>query len=167
MALALATNLQKPRPERCPITDPSLPPCATACCQPLRNAASKRPTAHCRPQAGRPRVASFLRRSPRRVDQARLPQSKALGSNRRSCATPSVELAAALASTRARRSLKQPSAPRRPLQAEQLRARGPLARPKRARPSLAQRSFGSSQRSRNFHAANASATQLAPAAALG
>ena len=104
--------LQKPRPERCPITDPSLPPRTTACCQPLRNAASKRPTARCRPQAGRPRVASFLRRSPRRVDhgqRARLPQSKALGSNRRSCAkqpTPSVELAAALASTRAQRSLK-------------------------------------------------------------
>ena len=48
----------------------------------------------------------------RRVGQATrpAPQSKALGSNRRSCAfkqpTPSVEIAAALASTRAERSLK-------------------------------------------------------------
>ena len=80
-------------------------------------AASKRPSARCRPlafEADRPRVASFPR--------ARLPQSKALvqpsqlrPQAENVSATPSVEIAAALASTMAHRSkLLQPSAPRRP-----------------------------------------------------
>ena len=88
-------------------------------------------------------------------------------------ATPSVEIAAALASTMAQRSLKvvaavSPSlafaslasktAPRAKAGCEaQARATAPVSRSE---------ALGSSQCSRNFHAANASATQLAPAAAL-
>ena len=86
---------------------------------------------------------------------------------------PSVEIAAALASTMAQRSLKvvtavSPSlafaslasktAPRAKAGCEaQARATAPVSRSE---------ALGSSQCSRNFHAANASATQLAPAAAL-
>ena len=106
-------------------------------------------------EADRPRVASFPR--------ARLPQSKALvqpsqlrPQAENVSATPSVEIAAALASTMAHRSkLLQPSAPRRP-QADTKSVCG----------SQARATLGSSQCC-NFHAANASATQLAPAAALG
>ena len=80
------TKSQKPRPERWPLTDPSLPPGArasnaankrtTACRQPLRNAASKRPTARRQIafEVDRLRVASFLRRSPRQVDQVTWPE---------------------------------------------------------------------------------------------
>ena len=110
----------------------------------------------------------------------RVPQSKALSPNRQLrlqagnvSATPSVEIAAALASTMAQRSLKvvtavSPSlafaslasktAPRAKAGCEaQARATAPVSRSE---------ALGSSQCSCNFHAANASATQLAPAAAL-
>ena len=96
MALALATKLQKPRPER--RTDDGLLPATVA---DLKHIARASP-----PFYEGARGESTKRRGQR----ARLPQSKALGSNRRSCAfkqpTPSVEIPAALASTRAERSLK-------------------------------------------------------------
>ena len=94
-----------------PITDPSLPPCAlnaasertTACRQPLRNANGRRLL---------PRLKQIARAS---REGARGESTKRCGQraapNRRSCAfkqsgTRSVEIAAALASTMARRSLK-------------------------------------------------------------
>ena len=129
----------------------------TACCQPVQPANGRQLVADLLLafEADRPRVASFPR--------ARLPQSKALvqpsqlrPQAENVSATPSVEIAAALASTMAHRSkLLQPSAPRRP-QADTKSVCG----------SQARATLGSSQRC-TFHAANASATQLAPAAALG
>ena len=106
----------------------------------------------------------------------RVPQSKALSPNRRSCAFKRGTYLQLLALKslqpwpqlwpNARSKSLQPSAPRWPLrasQAKQLRARRPVAKPKRARPP---QSRAVKLWARNFHAANASATQLAPAAAL-
>ena len=118
-------------------------------------------------------AASFVQRSPRRVDQATWParapeqsfepqpsQLRLQAGN--VSATPSVEIAAALASTMAQRSLKVVTAVSPSLRAKagceaQARATAPVSRSE---------ALGSSQCSCNFHAANASATQLAPAAAL-
>ena len=128
----LATKSQKPRPKRWPLIDPSLPPCAAL------------PT---QPASGQRLVASLCAASKwpsaRRRTLARLPQSKALSSNRRSCALERGTYLQLLAlkslqpwpqlRPNARSKLLQPSAPRRP-QAEQLRARRPHAKPKRAQP---------------------------------
>ena len=90
MALALATKLQKPRPERrCRLARPTQPNGRRLVASLCR-----------RPQADRPRIASFLRRSPRRVDRATAPeQSFGLQPSQ-------LRLQAALATTRAERSLK-------------------------------------------------------------
>ena len=96
MALALATKLQKPRPERrCRLARPTQPNGRRLVASLCR-----------RPQADRPRVASFLRRSPRRVDQATRP-ARATAPERSFGLQPSqLRLQAALATTRAERSLK-------------------------------------------------------------
>ena len=96
MALALATKLQKPRPERrCRLARPTQPNGRRLVASLCR-----------RPQADRPRVASFLRRSPRRVDQATRP-SRATAPEQSFGLQPSqLRLQAALATTRAERSLK-------------------------------------------------------------
>ena len=96
MALALATKLQKPRPERrCRLarqTQPSGRRLVASLCR--------------RPQADRPRVASFLRRSPRRVDQATRPARATAPEQSFGLQPSQLRLQAALATTRAERSLK-------------------------------------------------------------
>ena len=93
MAPTLATKSQKPRPERWPLTDPSPPCAALPRSQRADNGllpASVQP-ANCRQlvaalllafEAAKETAAS----RPSDGQRARLPQSKALGSNRRSCA---------------------------------------------------------------------------------
>ena len=139
-----------------PITDPSLPPCAlnaasertTACRQPLRNANGRRllPTS-CSPLKQIARVSREGARgeSTKRCGQrAGLPQSTLRAPTVAAAPSSNLQLLA-LKSLQpwpqlwpdARSKLLQPSAPRRPLrasQAEQLRARRPPAKPKRARP---------------------------------
>ena len=136
----LATKSQKPRPERWPLTDPSLPPCAALPTQPAngrRLVASLCATQPARGrrlvadllllafEADRSRVAFFLRRSPRGIDQgqrARLPE-QSFGLQAAPSSEYRVEIAAALASTMAQCLLKVVTAARRP-----------LAKPKRVRP---------------------------------
>ena len=112
-----------------PITDPSLPPCTsnaaertTALLQPLSPTSSRSPARRLLFYEG-----ARGKSTKRRGQRARPPQSKALGSNRRSA-----EIAAALASTRAERSLKVVTAVG-PSPAFASRA-APRAKPKRARP---------------------------------
>ena len=123
-----------------PITDPSLPPCTsnaaertTACCQPLS------PTS--RSPAPPPFYEGAHGESIRQRGHARdCPRAKLWAPT--VAAAPSSNQLLALKSLQpwpqlgpnARSKLLQPSAPRRPLQAEQLRARRPLAKPKRAQP---------------------------------
>ena len=136
----LATKSQKPRPERWPLTDPSLPPCAALPTQPASGqrlvaslcAASKRPSARCRP------LACLRSRSPaRRILSARDCRRAKLWSNRRSCALKRRTYLQLLALKslqpwpqlwpNARSKSLQPSAPRRP-QADTKSACGSQAR---------------------------------------
>ena len=144
MAPTLATKSQKPRPERWPLTDPS-PPCAA----PPRSQRADNGLlpASVQPANGRQLVAELLlafeaaketaASRPSDGQRARLPHSKALGSNRRSCALKRGTYLQLLAFKslqpwpHTRSKSLQPSAPRRP---EQLRTRRPLAKPKRAKP---------------------------------
>ena len=120
-----------------PITDPSLPPCTS-------NAAERTTALLSASVADLKQIARasppFLRRSPRRVDQATRP-ARALWAPTVAAAPSSNQLLALKSlqpwpqlGPNARSKSLQPSAPRRPLQEEQLRARRPLAKPKRPRP---------------------------------
>ena len=132
-----------------PITDPSLPPLnaaserTTACRQPLRNANGRRllPRLSSRSPARRAKEPAASR--PSDVASAR-PQSTLRAPTVAAAPSSNLQLLA-LKSLQpwpqlwpdARSKLLRPSAPRQPVrasQAEQLRARRPLAKPKRARP---------------------------------
>ena len=125
-----------------PITDPSLPPCTsnaaertTACCQPLLPTSSRSPARRLlstkEPAASRPSDAASARDCPRAKLWA--PTVAAAPSSNQLLALKSLQPWPQLGPNARSKSL-QPSAPRRHFQAEQLRARRPLAKPKRTRP---------------------------------
>ena len=124
-----------------PITEPSLPPCTsnaaertTACCQPLLPTSSTSPARRLlstkEPAASRPSDAASARDCPGAKLWA--PTVAAAPSSNQLLALKSLQPWPQLGPNARSKSL-QPSAPRRPFQAEQLRAQRPLAKPKRAR----------------------------------
>ena len=129
----LVTKSQKPRPERWPLTDPANGRRHVASLCATQPANGRRLVANLLLafEVDRPHVASFLRKSPRRVDQvmwparATVPEQSfgaptvaAAPSSEELSAIPSVEIAAALASTMAQRAQSRHSR-----RSEQLRAK--------------------------------------------
>ena len=155
MAPTLATKSQKPRPERWPRTDPS-PPCAAL--PRSQRADNGLLPASVQPANGRQLVAELLlafeaakenaASRPSHGQRARLPQSKALGSNRRGCALKRGTYLQLLAFKslqpwpqlwpHARSKSLQPSAPRRPKQSSSAREDRLRSLSARNRSSLAQ-----------------------------